>query len=654
MVSSLRRREGNARKRYERNRCVDQVYTGRVILGDNDGDGEDHTLVEDAILSSLGDGTYLNQRDWLTHLGRQWDGSTGGTGGADGVHDEQDYYTDYSDAESSSLPSKVLVSNFETAEFHNNNISNEIENNHDNNAAYLVGGDVHDTFPKMSASSGNATATTLSTGTTVKNLAYLQAGIKNRSKRVHGCIRQRRMVMAAGNIGKNEMPSSLSHPPINHGGDTSSLWRTMTTNKTDANIISSQDNRIDIEDLVLEGEEEEDSGIAADATEQQRHTIFSTVKRCGVDCDDGRDCKKHNSTTHGVRHIVPQKTAQDQKIDTSNNVGKIGNEIMFSSTPTTATTAGNHDNNTTMPQTTTNSTVTTHTITNPTTITDTNPNPNPTLLQQGSTYSSSVALFYHALEEIQKNIQKKTSNTLLEDAEKEDGNQGRRVAAAAFSSAIPTKGDRITGSRCNSKYRDRKWYEDFKKKKIASSLCSSSLSRGRRHHRYRLQTAVGRNSAAALEDGSDNDDDDIDDGHDQAVETVFSLAKQTVHLFTLKQKICVGMAMLCFTLFHMAWFGFGCYGIYCSLSSYSHPAPLRTIAKQPPNIPFPEQQVVREINNEIVIRVVREVKYVNDDYLELDDNGDDNKIEQRIVDTAVDAAVDAIQSTILTSSSKQK
>lgn len=90
------RREGGKR-RYERNRCVDQVYTSRVVLEDyhddggvgdvviNRGDDDNGTMIEDTILSSVGDGPdyNLDRRYWMSHVGRQRDGSVGGTGAGD-------------------------------------------------------------------------------------------------------------------------------------------------------------------------------------------------------------------------------------------------------------------------------------------------------------------------------------------------------------------------------------------------------------------------------------------------------------------------------------------------------------------------------------------------------------------------------------------
>ena len=71
----------NARKRYERNRFIAQTYTDRVMLKEKTTCSEDGSVygdatVEDAILSSLGDGT-RSDNAWLTALGRNDDSSHG-------------------------------------------------------------------------------------------------------------------------------------------------------------------------------------------------------------------------------------------------------------------------------------------------------------------------------------------------------------------------------------------------------------------------------------------------------------------------------------------------------------------------------------------------------------------------------------------------
>jgi hypothetical protein len=65
----------NARKRFNRNRYISQTYTKRVVLKDKAGEDDSASgidgdaTVEDAILSSLGDGTRSDSA-WLTALGR--------------------------------------------------------------------------------------------------------------------------------------------------------------------------------------------------------------------------------------------------------------------------------------------------------------------------------------------------------------------------------------------------------------------------------------------------------------------------------------------------------------------------------------------------------------------------------------------------------
>lgn len=97
-VATMRARDAtaaasNSKKRYRRNRFISQTYTNRILLKDIDDESvsgmDGDRTVEDAILSSLGDGT-RSDNAWLTNLGRNCEDGKSIDGGA-------------------SLPSKVIL-----------------------------------------------------------------------------------------------------------------------------------------------------------------------------------------------------------------------------------------------------------------------------------------------------------------------------------------------------------------------------------------------------------------------------------------------------------------------------------------------------------------------------------------------------------------
>lgn len=112
----------NSKRRRERNKFIAETYTNRVLLNKKSGRGRDHheeeeeegdgwegdVTVEDAILSSLGDGTTQSENAWLTRLGRQDELSSGWlVDGHDGKNEDDG---------ASSLPSRVVLPKIESRE----------------------------------------------------------------------------------------------------------------------------------------------------------------------------------------------------------------------------------------------------------------------------------------------------------------------------------------------------------------------------------------------------------------------------------------------------------------------------------------------------------------------------------------------------------
>jgi len=138
----------NARKRYQRNRFIAQTYTDRVILKEKTTCSEDGSVygdatVEDAIMSSLGDGT-RSDNAWLT-FGRNDDSSHGAIDAA-------------------SLPSRVMLPKI------------------DSNAELSVGSIHLDEFDEQSQNKSLHALDGEGRGTV--DISYLRDGIKLRRERV--------------------------------------------------------------------------------------------------------------------------------------------------------------------------------------------------------------------------------------------------------------------------------------------------------------------------------------------------------------------------------------------------------------------------------------------------------------------------------------
>lgn len=207
----------NARKRYERNRFIAQTYTDRVILKEKGTCSEDGSVygdatVEDAILSSLGDGT-RSDNAWLTALGRNDNGSHGVIDAA-------------------SLPSRVMLPRIDS----NADVSvgsihlDDFDDQSQHKSLYAIDGD----------RDGNGE------DRETVDISYLRDGIKLRRQ-------------------KTERISNISALPSERGN--SKYLSTMSIAGSSTGLSVECDDQIGIEDLILD----EDSTSQTQKSAVKRH-----------------------------------------------------------------------------------------------------------------------------------------------------------------------------------------------------------------------------------------------------------------------------------------------------------------------------------------------------------------------------------------------
>jgi len=513
MLSSALRRKGhiqqrgreNAKRRYDRNRYIEQTYTNRIIL-DDDNHGSDtregtfrdraDMMVADAILSSLGDGSHLNQEAWLTQLG----GRQGYDMENDSKEEEEEEEAGYDE---SSLPSNIVCSNSTLL-----NDKNEASDEYDHREGDIDGND----------------QVNINTST----LTHLRSGIENRAEKV---IKGQRKIL-------HHHENKQSHEML-HGNE-SNEERPKSSNVDASGILDAND----IEDLVIDDFSIDEKG--ADLTV----------------CDmDGESMKEIEQSREP---IAPKKLTLQQNTE---NLSSNTRAVAYIATPP-------------LP------------ISTETMMTKT------PLKMRGS--ESSIAQFYHILDELQTKIKNETTNNdifvnnechgvMIQGSQEERNDNGE----------TKKRGNMIRLKR-KFKHRDKSYIKP---------LATVSLENKNNQHMQNEFTTSDVGGSTG------------EDSNQALLENSFGLANQVISFLTLRQKIIGLMMILCFVLFHAIWFGFGIYGVY-SLLYYSPESAMIKVTndkllRYPPNPDLTQETPILQtsglptVQREIVIKVVHELTHTN-------------------------------------------